>query len=388
MPRKIAILTIIAALLLSGCSMPNIATPAPTTDANAVITAAAATAYAKLTEVAGLATTTPSPTLTFTPEPPTFTPTPTVELTLVPMDALCVDNSRVRSWPGKGGEFLGGIFYGRGVKVLARNANGNWLLIDFPEAKAGRGWILSGGVELKGDVAKLPIALELPDNQLAFVPAPSWTISGTPLPLPTVIKNDSNRPASVTQLSTIRICPTTSCMAIGYLQVGAVINLTGRYGDNDWAQFEYPSGPNGKGWVSRDNIQPSDAGFGGLPYFDFLGNLVTPEPPTPTPDPNQSPTPTRTATAVPVGPLVEIVEMTTVYEKMSSLSPVIGTLNAKDRVRITYQSINLLWYEIEYPVDSGKRAYISASEKYVRLLPGQDYRYMKYTDALGTPLAP
>jgi hypothetical protein len=388
MPRKIAILIIVLALLLSGCNMPNTTDPAPTADANAVITAAAATAYAQLTGVAGLATDTPSPTLTSTPEPPTLTPTPTVELTLVPMDAICIDNSRVRSWPGGGGEFLGGVLYGRGVKVLARNANGNWLLIDFPEAAVGRGWILSGGVELKDDVAKLPIALELPEGQLAFVPAPSWTVVGTPLPLPPVPKDDSARPATVLQVATVRICPSKSCQAIGYLQVNDVINMTGRFGENKWAQFQYPSGPDGKGWVIRDAIQPSDAAFGGLPYFDLLGKLVTPEPPTSTPDPNQSPTPTRTATPLPAGPLVEIVAETVVYEKMSSLSPVVGTLNAKDRVRITYQSINLLWYEIEYPVDSGKRAYISASNKYVRLLPGQDYRYMKYTDALGTPLAP
>jgi len=388
MLRNVAILTIALALVLSGCSLPNTTAPAPTLDGNAVITAAAATAYVKLTEVAGLATATPSPTLTATPQPPTITPTPTVELTLVPMDAICVDNTRVRSWPGKGAEFLGGIFYGRGVKVLARNVNGNWLLIEFPEAKAGRGWILSGGVQLKDDVAKLPIALELPDNRLAFVAAPSWTVSGAPLPLPAVPNNDSARPATVIQTATVRICPTKSCLAIGYLKVNDVINMTGRFGENEWAQFQYPFGPDGKAWVSRENIQPSDAAFGGLPYFDFLGNLVTPEPPTSTPDPNQSPTPTRTATAIPAGPLVETVDVTTVYAQMSSLSPVVGTLNPKDRVRITAQSINLLWYEIEYPVDSGKRAYISASNKYVRLLPNEDYRYMKYTDALGTPLAP
>jgi hypothetical protein len=85
---------------------------------------------------------------------------------------------------------------------------------------------------------------------------------------------------------------------------------------------------------------------------------------------------------------VEITNVTTVYTLMSSLSPALGTLNPKDRVRITAQSLNLLWYEIEYPVDTPGRAYISASDKYVRLLPGQDYRYMRYTDALGTPLPP
>jgi hypothetical protein len=388
MKRKFVLFTLAIVLFLSGCNLPETATPTAAMDENAVITAAAATAFTKLTEIAGLTTATPSPTYTSTPEPPTVTPTPTVEVILVPMDAICIDNSRVRSWPGSGGEFLGGIFYGRGVKVLARNDNGNWLLIEFPEAPTGRGWILQGGVELKGEVAQLPIALERPDSQLVFVPPVTWTVVGTPLPLPTFVVVDSSRPATVTQMAIVRVCPTKSCQAIGYLQVGDKINMTGRFGENKWAQFEYPSGPGGRGWVSRDNIQPSEAAFGGLPYFDLLGNLVTPEPPTSTPDPNISPTPTRTATAVPAGPLVEIVDVTTVYSLMSSLSPVAGTLNPKDRVRITALSINRLWYEIEYPFDTDGRAYISASEKYVRLLPGQDYRYMRYTDALGTPLAP
>jgi hypothetical protein len=237
---------------------------------------------------------------------------------------------------------------------------------------------------LKDDVSKLPIALERPDNQLVFVAPPAWTVAGTPLPLPAVPNDPSSRPATVTQASYVRICPTKSCKAIGFLQVNDKINMTGRWGDNEWAQFEFPSGPGGRGWVDRENIQPSDAAFGGLPYFDLLGNLITPEPPTSTPDPNISPTPTRTATAIPPGPLVEITNVTSVYTLMSSLSPVVGTLNPKDRVRITAQSLNLLWYEIQYPVDSDGRAYISA--KYVQLLPGQDYRYMHFTDAQGTPL--
>ena len=389
MIRKFVVLILATSLILSGCNLPSTAAPTATMGENAVITAAAATAYAKLTGVAGMGTDTPSSTLTVTPEPPTITPTPTVEVVLVPIDAICTFNAQVKPWPGSGGETLGGIFYERGVKVLARNDNGMWWLIEFADAPTGRGWVRSSAFKLNGDVGRLPIALEVPpDSHLVFVAPLVWTIVGTPLPLPTLGNAESLRPATVTQLSIVRVCPTTSCMAIGYLQVGAQINMTGRWGENKWAQFEYPSGPGGKGWVSRDNLQPSAAAFGGLPYFDLLGNLITPEPPTSTPDPNISPTPTRTATPIPAGPLVEITGVTSVYTLMSSLSPVLGTLNPKDRVRITAQSLNHLWYEIQYPVDTAGRAYISASEKYVRLLPGQDYRYLRYTDALGTPLAP
>jgi hypothetical protein len=387
MIRKFVVLTLAASLILSGCNLPSTAMPTATMGENAVITAAAATAYAKLTEVAGLATATPSPTLTATPEPPTIAPTPTVEVTLVPFDAICIDNAQVKSWPGGGAETFGGIFYERGVKVLARNDTGMWWLIEFADSPTGRGWVRSSAFKLKEDVGRLPIALEVPpDSHLVFVAPLVWTVVGTPLPLPTLSNDPALRPATVTQLASIRVCPTTSCMLIGYLQVGDKINMTGRMGENKWAQFDFPSGPGGKGWVSRDFIQPSTDAFGGLPYFDLLGNLITPEPPTSTPDPNKPPTPTSTTTPIPAGPMVEITAVTTVYTLMSSLSPVLATLNPKDRVRITAQSLNLLWYEIQYPVDTDGRAYISA--KYVRLLPGQDYRYMKYTDARGTPLPP
>ena len=170
-------------------------------------------------------------------------------------------------------------------------------------------------------------------------------------------------------------------MAIGILNVGEQIIMTGRQGENKWAQFMYPSGPNGRGWVSRDLIQPSGASFGGLPYFDQLGNLITPEPPTATIDPNMSPTPSKTPLPTPAGPLAEITDTTAVYTIQSSLSPVLGTLNAKDRIYITHQSFNHLWFEIQYPAGTTGRGYISS--KNIRLLG--DFRNLPYMYANGTP---
>jgi len=352
-------------------------------DEKAVITAAAATAFVKLTEVAGMATATLEPTPTDTPEPPTFTPTPTVEVKFEPVDAICTANVQVKPWPGRGGETIGGIFYERSVKVVARNDNGQWWYIVFADSPTGYGWVLSSAFQLKGDVGLLPIALETADG-LVFVPPVVWTVVGTPLPLPTISNDPALRPATVTQLAKVRTCPTTSCQLIGYLQVGDQIIMTGRWGENKWAQFEFPSGPGGKGWVDRENIQPTGNAFGGLPYFDLLGNLITPEPPTPTIDPNISPTPSKTPTSTPAGPKAEIIEVTTVYTLMSSLSPVLGTLDPKTKIYITAQSLNHLWFEIQYPPDTTGRAYIST--KYVRLLG--DFRYLPYTDANGTPLPP
>lgn len=384
MLKRLILLSLALALVLAGCSLPGQASPTPTTDTNLVITAAAATAFFELTQVAGQASATPeiTETPTLTPEPPTPIPSPTVEVVLTPVEAVCTYITTVRSWPGKGGEDLGFVAYQRSVQVLARNDNGNWFYINWADSPSGKGWVSSQGFTLKGDVGKLPIALEKGD-QIVFMAPLVWEITGTPLPLPTFPNPlpSTFRPATVIETVTVRVCPNKACMMLGYLQAGEQVSMVGRFGENKWAMIEYPSGPDGKAWISRDSIQPSTEAFGGLPYYDALGRLITPEPPTPTPDPNMSPTPSLTPTAVPPGPLVEITDVTTVYTTMSSLSPELGTLTAKTRVSITAQSFNGLWYEVQYPADSNGRAYISV--KFARLMAGQDYRYLPYTDGAG-----
>ena len=379
---ELIFLAVAALLILSGCSLQSFAQPTPTRDENLIITMSAATAFEKLTKIASQATETPGPTSTSTPEPPTLTLSPTLEVTLVPIDAICLGNTQVHSWPGSGGESYGyGVFKGRGVKVLARNISGGWFLIQFADSPTGTGWVRSSAFKLSGDVSRLVVGIQKDDNSFVFVAPPVWTISGALLPLPTLSADPTLRPATVIQQANVRICPTSSCMAIGTLNAGSQIIMTGRQGDNKWAQFIYPSGPNGRAWVSRDLIQPSGAAFGGLPYFDELGNLITPEPPTATIDPNISPTPSNTPRPTPPGPLAEITGVTQVFTLQSSLSPVLGTLNPKDRIYITHQSFNHLWFEIQYPADMPGRGYISS--KNVRLLG--DFRNLPYSDANGTP---
>ena len=71
--QTIWIIVCVAALILSACSAPSQGTPTATQDAEAVFTAAAQTANARITENAAQS---PSP----TPVPPTDTPAPTVTL--------------------------------------------------------------------------------------------------------------------------------------------------------------------------------------------------------------------------------------------------------------------------------------------------------------------
>ena len=382
MTRKIIILAIAALLLLSGCSLQSFAQPSPTRDENMIITQAAATAFGKLTQIANQPTETPWPTATPTLLPPSMTPSPIPEITLAPMNALCTANTQVHSWPGSGGESYGyGVFKGRGVKVLARNSSGGWFLIDYPDSPTGTGWARSSAFKLSGEVGRLAIGIQKDDNTFVYVAPLIWPSASSPLPLPTLSTDSALRPATVIQQAYVRVCPTSSCMAIGILNVGTQIIMTGRQGENRWAQFIYPSGPNARAWISRDLIQPSGASFGGLPYFDELGNPITPEPPTPTLDPNISPTPSNTPLPTPPGPLAEITAGTTVFTLQSSLSPVLGTLNPRDRIYIVAQSFNHLWFEIQFPANSTGRGYISS--KNIRLLG--DFRNLPYNDANGTP---
>lgn len=384
MLKRINLLGLLMLLVLAGCSLPGQVSPTPTAEANLVITSAASTAFAELTRVASLATATPAitETPTLTPEPPTPVPSPTIEVVLQPVDAVCDYLTTVRSWPGKGGEDLGFVAYLRTIQVLARNDNGNWYYIEWADSPTGRAWVSTQGFTLKGEIGRLPIALEKGD-QIVFIAPPVWEISGTPLPLPPLPNPipAELRPATVLETVTVRICPNKACMQLGYLEVGQQVNMVGRFGENKWAQIEYPSGPDGKAWISRDSIQLGPDAMSGLPFYDALGQLITPEPPTPTPDPNLSPTPSLTPTLAPPGPAGEITDVTIVYTSMSSLSPELGTLTAKTRVAITSQSFSGLWYEIQYPENSAGRAYISV--KYVRLLAGEDYRYLPYTDGSG-----
>jgi hypothetical protein len=171
-------------------------------------------------------------------------------------------------------------------------------------------------------------------------------------------------------------------MVLVILQPGQSLNLTGRYGENEWAQFDFPSGPNGKAWISRNALETGPDGFSGLPRFDSLGVELTPEPPTSTPDPNVTPTATNTPKPTPAGPLARMESDTIIYAEPNSLSAQVGTLKNGDEIFITGLSLIGEWYQIQYPAFTEGRAYIS--QKNVRVLG--DMRKLPYFDVKGNPI--
>ena len=331
MNQKVLSLALIAILILTGCSLSAGGTPTAVVNAETVMTSAAQTAISSFTQAASLNTATPVPTDTATPEPPTSVPTATQKVDLVPVDVNCHYPAVIHLEPTSGSESLGYVLFNHTVQAVARNHIGTWLYIIWPDSPTGYAWALAQAFDVQTEIGRLPVALII-DHQVVFRPAVIWEVKGTQLPLPTLTNDPGSRPATVIMAVIVRTCPLKACLQIGSLDAGAQLTLTGRYNENQWAQFLFPSGPDGKGWVIREAIQPSAEAFGGLPWFDSFGNLITEEPPTNTPNPDFSPTPTETATNVPVGALAVITDTTTVYAQMNSLSPVLDSLNAKKRV--------------------------------------------------------
>lgn len=380
--KKLPFLLILL-VLLAGCALPGAAQPTPTIDVNAIRAAAALTAVAEVTRVLSLFTPTPEPTATNTPEPPAPTPTPTVEVILEPIPGIATDNLTVRAEPRRGSPNLGGVYFNQKVSVVARNPEANWYYILWKESSTGYAWVVSRAVQLQSsDIAQLPIASYDSESNLILRPPVLWDMSGAALPIPPIPQGDKIRPATIIAPANARVCPSTGCMVLTLLQPGQVINMTGRYGDNEWAQFDFPSGPGGKAWIARQAIEPSPEGFGGLPYFDVLGFEITPEPPPATPDPNLTPTETSTPMPTPAGPLARMEADTLIYAEPNSLSAQVGALKNGDEIYITGISLIGQWYQIQYPAFTESRAYIS--RKNVRILG--DMRRLPYFDEKGSLL--
>lgn len=367
--------------LLTGCAQPGAISPTPTIDVNALRTAAVQTVQAEVTRQIPLITPSPEPTATETPQPPTLTPTP--QVILQPVPGVANANLNVRSEPRRGSDNLGSVFFNQKISVAARNPEATWYYILWQDSPTGYAWILASAIQIENaDIYRLPIAEYGPNNTLILRPPILWEISGTPLPIPPVPEGDKIRPATVIAPANIRVCPSLGCMVLAILPPGQKINMTGRYGENEWAQFDFPSGPGGKAWISRSALETGPDGFSGLPRFNVLGAELTPEPPTPTPDPNLTLTLTNTPRPTPAGPLARLEADTLLYAEPNSLSAQIGSLKKGDEIYITGISLIGEWYQIQYPAFTEGRAYIS--RKNVRVLG--DMRRLPYFDENGSLL--
>jgi uncharacterized protein YraI len=374
--KKTYIFILCLSFLLAGCNLPT-NNPASATETVSPAPSATQTLPASPT---------PSPTIT---ETPTITPTPTVMATIQPMTGILINNTNIRARPSKGGsERLGGLFYNQGVKVIGRNDRANWYWIVYAEAPSGTAWILASAVDLQGEIGLLPIVIfpEDPDKPVAVPPLlPLSTGAALPLNPP----GPEARTGVAVQLLNVRVGPGTGYLSLGTIPIGTIMSFTGRVDDNSWYQIEYPSGLEGRAWISGDLVK-LEFGPKLLPIYNFLATPVTEAPPQPE-EPQTTPeggTPVA-ATETPIPPSATpnlpsgiVTAQINVRSGPASLFESLGLLDANSRVIITGKTLNGNWLQIEYASAPGGRGWVAAA--YVTL--NSDISKLPYFDNQGTPM--
>jgi len=389
--NRLTIFSILVIMLLSACSG-GAASATPTQDPNAVATSVYATA-AVMAAATGVAMHTATPTVTLTPTSiPLPSDTATIMPTPQPVDGVASANVTVRAEARKGADNVGGVFFNQGVKVLARNDVATWYYIVWPKAPSGTAWVLAKAITLKtGDVTTLPIAIYDSNHNIVILPAFTWSITGSPLPVGTPPPGAVS--GTINQLAKVRVGPGLGYQDMGTLNIGTVVTITGRVADNSWLQIGYPSGPQGHGWISADLVQPGYT-VGGLPFYNGLATPISDAEAKgggsggqATADPNSTAAPAITATPKPAGPtgVVIIASQINVHTGPASSFTTISMLNFGDPVVVTGETINNLWYRIVFP--AGPDGYGWVSTKYIKITGG-DMTRLPFFDNQGTPLPP
>lgn len=234
--------TLLAALLLAGCSSATPAIPASPT------------------AVPPTASLPP----TFTP-PPTQTPLPPPTATVTPVEGLTLTQLNARAEPSTTGTVLGIIPVNTLVQIIGTDPGGNWWQILYPAAgqgEAGKAWVTAQYISTAGR-PEVPV------------------IGGGGT-------NPQNGPVAVIQQQlNIRSGPGTSFNSLGTLNPLDVVTLIGKDPNGAWLQISFPAGPEGKGWVNAAFVKAD--GVDGLPIIGDAGQVLgtgtpvdTPLPPSPT----------------------------------------------------------------------------------------------------------
>ena len=171
---------------------------------------------------------------------PTFTPradaTPlpaTAAPTVEPVLGKVTAQINVRKNPSTVSESLGMLGINSEVQIVGKDAAEKWYKITFVLAngEAGEGW---GAAEYILTESKTTIPV----------------VSGSIL-----VIGESNANGQVTQQINVRIGPGTDFAALGILNIGDGIALTGKNISGTWLEIEFDSGNDHKGWVFSAYVQ-------------------------------------------------------------------------------------------------------------------------------------
>ena len=245
--RKLSSSSILLVLLLSACSASiQAAQQTPTIPPLPFLTATLPATF--------------TPQVTFTSAPPTAVPT------AAPIGAQTSTQVNVRNGPDAGQASLGLLTASSQVQVVGKDASGNWLAITFPQSPNGIGWVTAQFINMQqADADKLPVL------QAAALEPVSET--NQPVPAETTIPTPQKRSAVTTRQINVRVGPASSFESQGLIEANTTVHLTGRNQNNTWAQIEYPTDSEQRGWVAVAYLT-YDGFLDNLPAFDNEGKLI------------------------------------------------------------------------------------------------------------------
>jgi uncharacterized protein YraI len=171
----------------------------------------------------------------------------------------------VRAEPSTASSVLGIIPANTKVQITGKDPAGNWWQILYPQGQEGKGWVTAQYVS---------------------------TPNGTAVPVfgGNGIDPNSENTAVVRQQINVRSGAGTGFNSLGTLNPKDVVRLTGKDANSAWLQIEFPSGPEGKGWINAAFVQAR--GVENLPIVGEAGQAIGTGTPTGIP-------PTSTPTTVP-----------------------------------------------------------------------------------------
>jgi uncharacterized protein YraI len=157
-------------------------------------------------------------------------PTATLEMTLIPtaalppVEAVTTTQLNLRSEPSTAGETIGTVAAFSTIQVSGRESFGKWYQILDPASVAGKGWIISSYVQIKG-TGEIPI-IDLGPSGL------------------------------VLQGVNVRSGPGRNETSLGTLVANDVIAITAKDSSGDWLQVNFKGS---SGWVSSEFLQVENA---------------------------------------------------------------------------------------------------------------------------------
>ncbi len=184
---------------------------------------------------------------------PTFTPRATATRlpataapTVEPILGKATAQINVRERPSVASRSLGMLSINSEVQIIGRDEGRTWYQVIFTGAngEAQRGWASA-----------------------------EYILSDSTPNVPVTTTQDENVNGSISQRVNVRSGPDTEFEALGMLDVGEGVVITGTNLDAMWLQIEYASGPENHGWVYASYVE-SDA-IDDLPIVDETGGEVT-----------------------------------------------------------------------------------------------------------------